>query len=237
MSGIHGGDIYRNQVEIDFSVNINPLGMPEGVETALHEAVGRCYKYPDISSEKLKKAVSSAMAVKEAYILFGNGASEIFMGILHAVKPEKVLIPVPSFYGYEHAAEAVESEIIYFPLKEEKEFSPEEDLLEVLTEDIDLLFLANPNNPTGKLMSREYLKRLLTICREKKILVVLDECFIEYCGSKYSMLAELEEYDNLMLVRAFTKIYAIPGVRLGYLLCSNTALLEGIRRQLPEWIM
>lgn len=235
MCGMHGGDIYRNQVDMDFSVNINPLGMPEGVEEALREAVGHCLEYPDISAEKLKNAVADALAVKEEQLLFGNGASEIFMGIVHAVQPKKVLIPIPSFYGYEYAAEAVGGSIVYFSLREEREFLPDEALYEALTEDIDLVYLANPNNPTGKRMSREYVRKLLTVCREKGILVVLDECFIEFCGNGCSMLAETENFDNLLLVRAFTKIYAIPGVRLGYLVCSNRILLQRISHQLPEW--
>lgn len=235
MQGIHGGDIYRNNVKLDFSVNINPLGMPERVEAALHAAVAECQEYPDILACKLHKAVSDMLNVPKEYLLFGNGASELFMGIVHALRPKKILLPIPSFYGYEYAAKAGESEIVYVSLKEEKDFLPDEDLWNALTEEIDVLFLANPNNPTGQLVSREYLEHLLQICREKKIYVVLDECFIEFCEGSGSMLSQIGEYSNLILVRAFTKIYAIPGVRLGYLVCSNELVLEKIRRQLPEW--
>ena len=220
---------------MDFSVNINPLGIPDEVKKALHNAVMRCSQYPDIVGEKLKKSVSSALSVREEYLLLGNGASELFLGIVHAVKPGKTIIPVPSFYGYEYASEATESEIVYFPLKESGGFLPDGELLEYLADDVDILFIANPNNPTGKLTSKEYLKKLLKTCRAKDILVVLDECFIEFCGNEFSMLDETEEYDNLLLVRAFTKIFAIPGVRLGYLVCSNRSLIENIRKHLPEW--
>lgn len=235
VKGIHGGDVYRNHVNIDFSVNINPLGMPDGVEMALRDAIGQCSEYPDMMAENLKKTVSSALAVREEDLLFGNGASEIFMAIIHAIIPRKVMIPIPSFYGYEYASEAVDSDIVYFPMKESEDFILNEKFLELLTEDIDVLFLANPNNPTGKLMNREYLRKLLKTCKNKNIWVVLDECFIEFCGNEFSMLTEIEEHDNLLLVRAFTKIYAIPGVRLGYLLCCNTDLVDKIRKQLPEW--
>ncbi|MBZ4667467.1 MAG: Histidinol-phosphate/aromatic aminotransferase and cobyric acid decarboxylase [Defluviitaleaceae bacterium] len=220
---------------MDFSININPLGMPEEVEAALHKAVKSCSQYPDIKAEKLKKALSSVLKVQETYLLFGNGASELFLGIVHAIKPKKTLIPIPSFYGYEYALEAVDSNIIYFQLKEDKSFLLDESFFEMLTEDIDLLFLANPNNPTGKLMAREYIKKLLDICKDRKIWVVLDECFIEFCENAFSILTEIDSYENLLLVRAFTKIYAIPGVRLGYLVCSNKGILEKIKKQLPEW--
>ena len=234
-NGTHGGDIYRNRVELDFSVNVNPLGMPEAVEAALHEAVEDCRNYPDIRAEKLKQAVGRMQQVSPEKLLFGNGASELFMAIVHGIKPKKTIIPVPSFYGYEYAAGASEGEIIYYETKEEDDFCLREDFLSVLTKDVGLLFLANPNNPAGNLMSREELRRILCRCRENGIGVVLDECFIEFCGRECSMLGEIDEFPDLMLVRAFTKSFSIPGVRLGYLACSHPPLLRKISRQLPEW--
>lgn len=235
MKGIHGGDIYRNQVEMDFSVNGNPLGIPEAVKAALYEAVESCSNYPDISAEKLKKAVSGMLAVQEENLLFGNGASELFMATIHGLKPKKTVIPVPSFYGYEYSATTGDGEIVYYKTKEENDFCLQEDFLSVLTEDVDVLFLANPNNPTGNLMSRKELLNVLTCCKEKGIYVVLDECFIEFCDKECSVIREIKRFPNLILVRAFTKIFAIPGVRLGYLVCSDLLLLETISRQLPEW--
>lgn len=235
MKAIHGGDIYRNSVELDFSVNVNPLGMPGEVGEALHRAVERCGEYPDPEAEELRKAVSALLSVPGEYLLFGNGASELFGAAVHALKPRKTLIPVPSFYGYEYAAGMGEGEILYYPLGEEALFLPGRELFGALAEGVELLFLANPNNPTGGLISRGYLEELLALCQEKGIYVVLDECFIDFCGQEYSMLPELERFDNLLLVRAFTKTFSIPGVRLGYLLCSNGELLKRIARQLPEW--
>ena len=102
-----------------------------------------------------------------------------------------------------------------------------------------MLFVANPNNPTGQLMGREYLQELLEHCGQQGITVVVDECFIEFCESGREqpkfLLREIGQYENLLLARAFTKSFAMPGVRLGYLVCSNAELREKIRRQLPEW--
>lgn len=235
MSGVHGGDIYHNDVKIDFSVNVNPLGIPKPVKTALYEAVGHCNCYPDIRAEELRQAVSHMLAVPKQSLIFGNGASELFLAVVHAVRPKKTVIPVPSFFGYEYAAEAGKSELIFYETKEENGFCMTEDFHAVLTDDVDLLFLANPNNPTGKLIDRESLKKLFGICREKGIYVVLDECFIEFCSREFSMLTEVKAFDNLILVRAFTKIFSIPGVRLGYLICSNRKLARSIQSQLPEW--
>lgn len=232
---IHGGDIYRNQVNNDFSVNVNPLGMPRSVKEALYRAVEQCGSYPDIEEEALKKAVSGMLAVPEEYLLFGNGASELLMAAVHGIKPKKVVIPVPSFYGYEYAARAVGSEILFYELQRENGFLVTEDLCEQLTEDVGMLFLANPNNPTGCLLDEETAAALLHHCAERGIFVVVDECFIEFCAGRRSMISELTRYDRLILVRAFTKIFAIPGVRLGYLVCKDRLLLDKIAGQLPEW--
>ena len=232
---MHGGDVYRNHVEIDFSININPLGIPESVKTALHKAVEMCNRYPDMEAEKLRRAVANFLAVPEEYLLFGNGASELFMAIVHGVRPKKIVIPVPSFYGYEYAADSVDSEIIFYEMKEENNFCMTEEIDKILTEDVDLIFLANPNNPVGNLLSKESLKGLLQHCENRGIYVVLDECFIEFCGERFSMISEIEEFSHLILVRAFTKIFAIPGVRLGYLVCKSKQVLAKIAGQLPEW--
>ncbi|MCM1183690.1 MAG: aminotransferase class I/II-fold pyridoxal phosphate-dependent enzyme [Roseburia sp.] len=232
---LHGGDVYRNRVLLDFSVNVNPLGMPRAVEAALHAAVAMCGRYPDIRAERLKRAVGGLLSVSEEYLLFGNGASELFPAIVRAVRPKRIVIPAPSFYGYEYAAGAAEAEVIYYALRQENGFRMAADIRAALTEETELLFLANPNNPTGTLISKEALAALLRYCAERGIYVVLDECFIEFCGGGFSMLSELAAFDHLILVRAFTKLFAIPGVRLGYLVCANRALLAGIARQLPEW--
>ena len=232
---IHGGDVYRNHVDIDFSINVNPLGTPECVKEALHKAVEMCGKYPDMEAERLREAVSTYIGVPKEYLLFGNGASELFMAIIHGIKPQKVVIPVPSFYGYEYAAKAAGREIIYYEMQQENSFCPGADMDAVLTEDVQLHFLANPNNPVGNLLGRDALLGLLQHCQKKGIYVVLDESFIEFCGERFSMLAEIEALDCLILIRTFTKIFSIPGVRLGYLICSNPKTRMKIATQLPEW--
>ena len=232
---IHGGDVYRNHVDIDFSISVNPLGTPECVKEALHRAVEMCGRYPDMEAERLGKAVSTFLGVPAECLLFGNGASELFMAIVHGIKPKKVVIPVPSFYGYEYAAKSVNSEIIYYKMNQENNFCVTEDMNRILTEDVDLLFLANPNNPIGNLLDIERIKKLLLHCRDKGIYVVVDECFIEFCGDQFSLLPETRKFEHLILVRAFTKIFSIPGVRLGYLVCKSKAVHTKIAGQLPEW--
>ena len=157
------------------------------------------------------------------------------MAIVHALQPRRALLPVPSFAGYEHVLEAVRSEVRYYPLREETQFCLDAGILAEL-KDVELLFLAQPNNPVGNLMDRAFLEKLLDACMEKGIYVVLDECFLELCpeGERASFVRDIERYPKLMVVRAFTKTYGIPGVRLGYLVCEKE-LLALVRRQLPEW--
>jgi histidinol-phosphate aminotransferase len=235
MNAIHGGDIYRNHVTMDFSVNVNPLGIPDDVKKALHTSVDISNQYPDLYAEKLSNAVSKMLDIPKEYLTFGNGASELFMAIAHEIRPQKTVIPIPSFYGYEYVANAIDSEIIYYSTKEEDKFELKEDFFSVLTEDVDIVFIANPNNPTGNLINKDFLIKLVKYCNEKGIYVVLDECFIDFCGAEYSVIKEITKYPNLLLVRAFTKIFSIPGVRLGYLVSANYNLTQKIKRHLPEW--
>ncbi|MDD3367880.1 MAG: histidinol-phosphate transaminase [Lachnospiraceae bacterium] len=248
----HGGDIYRNRISYDFSVNINPLGMPDGVKKALHRAVKSSTQYPDIQSEQLINVLAAYLNCDPSWILCGNGASELFTAIMHAriskriadrsvidrsvVDTKWILDPMPSFAGYLSAAQSIGAQVIPYFLSSDHDFELEQDICNVLTKDVDMLFLANPNNPTGKLINPTVLEYILKHCLEKNILVVLDECFIELAGAeKQSMKSQLEKYPNLIIVRAFTKTFGIPGVRLGYLLCSEPSVRKAIKEQLPEW--
>ena len=233
----HGGDIYRNQIRQDFSVNTNPLGMPDSVREALHQAVEEAEHYPDIHAQELTNAVAEQLRISEKKLVFGNGASELFHAVLHAVKPSKMLIPVPSFLGYEEAAKTMDCEVIFYEMKKEEKFCLTERILDALDESISLVFLANPNNPVGNLVEPELILEIAEKCRQCDITLVLDECFIEFLPEpeKVTMQGKLDEYPNLLILRAFTKIYAMPGLRLGYLLCSDEDLLDRISRSMQSW--
>ena len=233
---LHGGDIYRNQVTLDFSVNTNPFGVPEGVLSALTKAVAKSNTYPDPLAEDLTEAVAEWGGYKEDMLVFGNGASELFPAILRAVRPSKILIPVPSFFGYERAAEQTEIPVTYIPMREEDDYALQEEFLTHLTGEGELVFLANPNNPVGNRVDTELLEQIAAVCLKKQTTLVIDECFLELSGAKKedSFAGKLEQYPNVIVIRAFTKLFAIPGVRLGYLVCEKQ-LAGKIRNQLPEW--
>lgn len=234
---LHGGDIYRYRPKLDFSVNSNPFGMPASVRQALMEAVEQCSAYPELSSGRLRQAIAGRYPVAAEDIVCGNGASELFLALVHAIRPRRTVIPVPSFYGYEKAAQAAEGEIVFYEMKEAAGFGPEEGILQVLTKDTDLLFMANPNNPTGRLIEKGIYQRILEVCRQNDIRVVVDECFLEFCEreEELSLLGKLQNDPHVTVVRAFTKTYAMPGVRLGWLVVTEEALKKKLLLHLPEW--
>ena len=233
---VHGGDIYRNKIYMDFSININPLGIDPKIINRLNITMDEIINYPAPEQMRLRIALADRFQLSEDNIICGNGASELIMASIHAIRPKKIVCPVPSFYGYERAAWASQAELCCYKLDEENDFALDAGIKRYLTADVDMLFLANPNNPVGNRVDPQLLEDILDICKENNIWVLLDECFIEFLShSRYDIRGRLKRYRNLMIVRAFTKYYAIPGVRLGYMMCENDNLVSKIRLQLPEW--
>ena len=230
---IHGGDVYTNKVNIDFSVNVNPLGVPLNVKQAMVEAINHIGEYPDIRYNLLAETCASKLDIKKEHLIFGNGSSELFVAIANTLRPNKVVIPVPSFLGYEYAFSNVCENIFYYHMKEEDGYRLTEELLNTLYGS-DCIVIANPNNPTGATIDKSLLIGILDVCNNENIKVILDECFIEFTEEE-SMIDLTEKYSNMIIVRSFTKIYAIPSVRLGYMICSDDSMVDAIRRNLPEW--
>lgn len=234
---IHGGDIYRHKNAVDFSANCNPFGTPESVKKAVSEAMNQVRHYPDVRCESLKAAISAYEGVSPEQVICGNGAADLIFSLILAVKPKKALLPAPTFAEYEQALETVDCEIQRYILKEENGFTVQEDFLSHITEDTDMVFLCNPNNPTGVLMSHEFLEKVLDRCRLTGSLLVLDECFVDFVEEpeKHTMKSRLSECEKLFLLKAFTKRYAMAGVRLGYGLCSHKGLLQKMERVTQPW--
>lgn len=231
----HGGDIYSHRVWADFSANINPLGPPKGVKKALTDCLEGIAHYPDVQCRRLREALAKREGVPQEHLIFGNGAAELIYALALGLDPKKALLAVPGFAEYEEALTAAGCKCIYYNRR--NGFQMAEDYLEQITEDLDLLFLCSPNNPTGDLLDPEFLKRVLERCRKKQVLAVIDECFLGFLEhpEDYSVKKYLRDYPNLFLLSAFTKLYAMPGLRLGYGICSNPRILEEISRVLQPW--
>lgn len=216
---LHGGDIYSNKIDLDFSVSINPLGPPKEVLEAYADSIGKIVNYPDPEYRSLKALISGKYNIPISGIALGNGASELISAIVHSMRPKRVYVQRPCFFGYERAALGAGANITD------------------TYQEAELIFVANPCNPTGRYMDSESLRNILEYSLENNIPLVVDECFMELSHSPggHSLILELLRYKNLMILNAFTKTFSIPGVRLGYLLSSNTEMVDKIQKALPEW--
>ena len=236
---VHGGDIYTRPYRIDFSANINPLGTPPAVLEAACRGVSRAADYPDIHCRKLRQAISRREEVPADQIICGNGAAELIFALAQAVKPRRALLTAPGFAEYEQAlgilGDGCRTE--FYLCRKEQGFRLEEDYLDRIGEELDLIFLCNPNNPTGLLIDPNLLERIMKKCRDCGVLLVLDECFNGLLpdGETHSMKKRLAGTPNLFLLKAFTKLYAMAGLRLGYGLCSDEKLLEKMHRVMQPW--
>ena len=233
----HGGDVYRNQVRYDFSANINPLGTPEPVRRAVARSADCVSAYPDPYCTRLRAGLGERLQVPESWLICGNGAAELIYQFVGGLRPGKVLLPVPSFLEYEDALRAFGVEPELFFLRREEDFSLSEALLERIGEDTAALILCNPNNPTGVLIPPPLLERILERCRATGTWLFLDECFYDLTDEEraYTLLPRLEPGDKVFLLRAFTKLYGMAGLRLGYGICPQGALLDAMCRLAQPW--
>lgn len=233
----HGGDIYRHGVEMDFSVNTNPLGPPDCVLNAFRDHAPDMIHYPDPICEELKEAISTYEKVKSDHIICGNGAAELIYCLVEAIRPEEVLLIEPGFSEYERALKTVGASCRHYLCRREDGFKLGTDLLDQITPDLGMIFLCNPGNPVGEVIERSLLIKILNLAKEYYIPVLLDECFIDFLeeSDAYEMIAYYQEYSNLFILKAFTKIFAMPGLRLGYGICCQEELLQKMEALLPAW--
>ena len=233
----HGGDIYKNRIRLDFSVNVNPLGTPQNVQRAAADAAKSLSAYPDPYCGMLRKKLADTLGTDVQDILCGNGAAELIFQFALALRPGKVILPVPSFSEYETALDAAGCRPEFYPLRRENGFALTEEILNVITDDTELLMLCSPNNPTGLCVPWELLERILSRCRETGTWLFLDECFLDLADQDKmrSLIPELRENDRVFLLRAFTKLYGMAGVRLGYAVCKKRDMMEKMCRLVQPW--
>ena len=229
---LHGGDVYRNEVRLDFSVNLNPYPMPSEVTEAIRAGMHEINQYPDPAQQKLRERIAKLESMEPENIVCGNGASELLMAAVHAVMPRKALITAPCYAGYAVALKASDAEVTEYLLDEKNDFAVDGGILDQITEEIDMVFIADPNNPNGRLIEPALKKAIIEKCEECGAVPVIDECFypLTAAGAEGGAVT-----DNALHLRAFTKTFAIPGIRIGYMLSNDTELLDRIRKHLPEW--
>lgn len=244
MGMLHGGDIYKTQLELglsedeilDFSANISPLGIPEGVIRAVTEHLKGAVHYPDPSSRRLRMSLSEALSVPEDWIICGNGAADIIYRFIFSKKPKRALVPAPTFVEYEEAMRCVGTEVLHYNLNH-VDFKIGMDFIDRIDDGVDAVFVCNPNNPTGVLTSRTLLLEILHKAAACGACLVIDECFLDFLEdeARYTLVDALGQSGNLLILKSFTKMYAIPGIRLGYGLCSDAGLIEHMQKAGQSW--
>ena len=227
---LHGGDVYRRRGILDFSANINPLGMPEGVREAAVRGVCDSEHYPDPEEEELKQACAKALDVSEDMLIPGNGAAElirIIPEVLCAGGGARGGLIRPCFGEYETGMRLAGMAI--------REIDFEDAKAGKIPEGLDLVFLGNPSNPDGRSFTRQELTKIAGANPRTK--VIIDESFLPFARNENerTCIPCLREYQNMAVIRSFTKIFAMPGLRLGVLITADDAFGRRARERLQPW--
>ncbi len=228
---LHGGDIYQAERKhkkeiIDFSANINPLGLSSQVKKTILNNLDRIQHYPDPKAWAITQKIAQHWGIGCENILIGNGSVEFIYLITFTYRPKLILIPVPTFSEYERAGRAAGSQLRFLELDEEKGFKL--DLADI--GGIDLLFLCNPNNPTGNLILKN---KKIDTCPGK--LLVIDEAFMDFLPDEesHTLIRRAQIDKKIIVLRTFTKFYALPGLRLGYLVAHKENVQRLKQHQIP----
>ena len=217
---------------IDFSSNVNPHLISDLGKYVL-EGLEKSRSYPDINYTNLRNNISDYIKVDSELIIPGNGATEIIYLLMKSIK-RRLAILNPTFSEYGRGAKLNNLEIIDFHLKEENNFSIDLDEIQKNMDKFDSLFICNPNNPNGKVKD---LNELLDLMIENDKLLIVDETFMEFVGEeeKYSLINKIEQTPNLFILKAVTKFFGMPGLRLGYGVTSNKQIINNIYEYKEPW--
>ncbi len=242
---IHGGNVYKVAREqrvpvdriVDFSASINPLGFPAAGLRAIRTALKQIVHYPDPDCWQLRQELAHQCGVDPEMILVGNGSTELIHLLPRALGIKSALIAGPTFEEYASALTDAGSAFQYLHAKREERFLPPvKDLLRrfsALRSKFDALFVCNPNNPTGQVLDLQAVRELAEAAKRQQGWLIVDEAFIDYCPAQ-SVVSLVSEYPRLIVLRSLTKFYAMPGLRIGYLVGASQVVARLKDRQ-PPW--
>ena len=231
----HGGNIYVYKEDvIDFSSNINPLGFPECIKDSMDVAV--LTKYPDVNYAQLKRSISRYVNLKDENIIVGNGASELIYLFVRAFSLKRPLIPSPAFLEYERAVILSGGNPLYYEIPEKDGYVIDADEIVNRLLEVDSVIIGNPNNPTGKGIKQKDVEYIVKEAKKLNLPMMIDEAFVEfiYDYKEYQSLDFIKDYDNLFVVRAATKFFGLPGLRLGYGF-GNENLIKRLEAYKEPW--
>jgi threonine-phosphate decarboxylase len=243
----HGGNVWELSEKygipldqlIDFSISTNPLGVPEKALQKIRKSLNLVYHYPDSSHEWLLKALSKSAGVEPDNVIVGNGSTELIYLFAEAfIESEyEAVIPVPTFSEYKAATERFDGNIIFVSCDSSKNFKLDfEELESAISEKTRIVFLCNPNSPTGRLYKKEDVQSFVGSAAEKNVLVFLDEDYIDFVddNKRYSMAEYVREYDNMFVLRSLTKFFGLAGARIGFGIASPR-MIEILKRAKMPW--
>lgn len=223
---------------INYSSNVNPLGLSNAFQTSVAEHITCVCHYPDRNYTALKHSIAAYCQALPEHLLIGSGATELISLLIQGIHPKKTLIIQPTYSEYEREIRLNHGEVHSFFLSQEEDFRPDPSaLIHALKDDYDLLILCNPNNPTGTLWTQDQLRRVLTHCQLHHIMVLIDETYVEFVENEelVNSIRLTNEFVNLFVIRGVSKFFAAPGLRLGYGVTSNEKILTYIFQSLNPW--
>ena len=231
MNELHGGNIWKYPECCDFSANLNPLGMPESVRQAVIRGAELWAHYPDPECRALREQLACKERCPAAQIVCGNGADDLLWRIVQAIRPKRALIAVPAFSEYRRALASVGCTVETFALTPENGFVLPESFLYALHPGLELVILCHPNNPTGRLIPPALLQEISRICAQNGTHLLLDACFLDLTVQP----AELPRDPHTIVLNAFTKSCAMPGLRLGYAVFGDAELAARVQDTGQFW--
>ena len=243
LNSIHGGNIREAAAWLgidprgllDFSANINPLGMPETLKQAITQNLDRLERYPDPAYPGLYQALAAHHQLPASWFLAGNGETEVIYTLVQALAPRRAMLVAPGFAEYRRALQQTGCRIDTFMLTEAEGWQLTASILPALTVELDCLFLCTPNNPTGLMPDDDLLQAIIARCRVLNITLIVDEAFLDFLPDRHGLIPFLGDNPHLWVLRSLTKFYAIPGLRLGYLLNGDPQAIAILRERQMPW--
>ncbi|MDD3222686.1 MAG: aminotransferase class I/II-fold pyridoxal phosphate-dependent enzyme [Clostridia bacterium] len=221
-----------------FAANVNPIGISPKLRATLAEHIDDITGYPEREYTSLRKCIGSYVNADFKNIIVGNGSTELISLFIKILNPQKALILGPSYSEYEREVTLTGGTSRYYRLDESNGFSVHVDLMtEQLKQNIDLLIMCNPNNPTSTAISLADMRRILDICKEYGIYVLVDETYVEFADKIQDVTAIplAQYYNNIIILRGISKFFAAPGLRLGYAICGNRDLVKNVVSRQDPW--
>ena len=223
---------------IKFGANVNPLGLSESVKNDLAGHLDIISSYPDRNYTSLKKTIGEYCHISPEHIVVGNGSTELISLLISQRQAKKALVVGPTYSEYERELALTGGTITEYNLKEDLNFQLDmQDFFASMADDVDLLILCNPNNPTSSAIKNHDMKQILTFCKERNIFVMIDETYVEFAPdvAEITAIPLTDEFDNVMVIRGVSKFYAAPGLRFGYGITSNHDFLEALLIHQNPW--